>query len=109
MAQTYKVLGQAAPSATTLTTLYTVPLVTEAVISTISVCNRSSTSATFRIAVRPSGSAISNEHYVVYDAALFGNDTIFLNVGITLDSEDVVSCYANSADVSFNAYGSEIL
>lgn len=108
MAQTYKVLGQAAPSAVTLTTLYTVPSATEAVVSTISVCNRSSATDNFRIAVRPAGSSISNEHYVVYDALLYGNDTVFLSVGMTLNSGDVISCYAGSANVSFNVYGSEV-
>ena len=35
MATTYKVLGQSNPSATTATTLYTVPASTQAVVSTI--------------------------------------------------------------------------
>ena len=39
MATTYKVLGQSAPSATTATTLYTVPAATSTVVSSISVVN----------------------------------------------------------------------
>ena len=47
MATTYKVLGQSNPAATTLTTLYTVPAATQAVISSISVANLTATAATF--------------------------------------------------------------
>ena len=65
MATTYKVLGQSAPSATTDTTLYTVPASTETVVSTIAVANRAATNATFRIAIRPDGASIANQHYIV--------------------------------------------
>jgi len=52
MPTTYKVLGQSNPSATTATTLYTVPSATQAVVSTIVIANLTASSATFRIAVR---------------------------------------------------------
>ena len=42
-----KVLGQSNPSATTVTTLYTVPASKEAVISSISVANLAAADATF--------------------------------------------------------------
>jgi hypothetical protein len=45
MATTYKVLGQSAPTAATATSLYTVPSVTEAVISTINVVNTHASTA----------------------------------------------------------------
>jgi hypothetical protein len=108
MATNYKVLGQSAPSATTATSLYTVPSATEAVISTISVCNRGSASGTFRLSVRPDGTALANQHYLVYDASVAAKDTLFLTVGATLDASDVLEVYASTGDFSFNAYGSEI-
>ena len=108
MATAYKVLGQIAPLATTATALYTVPSATEAVVSSISVCERGGAAATFRIMVRPDGAALSNQHYLVYDAALDANDTIILTIGITMDATDVLEVYASSADLSFHAYGSEI-
>jgi hypothetical protein len=108
MATTYKVLGQSAPSATTNTNIYTVPAGTQAVISTISVCNRTSGELTFRIAVRPNGATISNEHYIAYDSKVSGADTLFITVGITADAGDVITVYASSANLSFNVYGSEI-
>ena len=108
MATAYKVLGQEAPSATTATSLYTVPASTETVISTIFVCNRGSTAATYRISIRPNGDTQANEHYIAYDALLLANDSIAITVGCTLDATDVVTVYASTANLSFNAFGSEI-
>lgn len=104
----YKVLGQANPAASGLTTLYTVPSGSQAVCSTLSVCNLSSTT-TFRVAVRPSGESIVNKHYIVYDNYVNNNDTIMLTLGISLGSSDVVSVYAASnSGLAFNLYGTEI-
>lgn len=108
MATAYKVLGQSAPSATTATTLYTVPSATEAVISTISVCNRGTATGTFRISVRPNGDAQANQQYIAYDASIAAKDTLFLTVGATMDASDVLTVYASTADFSFNAFGSEL-
>jgi hypothetical protein len=107
MAATYKVLGQVIPAATTLTTLYTVPAVTQAVCSTLSVCNQG-VSTTFRVAVRPAGAAVEAKHYNVYDASVNQYDTVFLTLGVTLGAADVVSVYAGTANVSFGLFGSEV-
>jgi hypothetical protein len=107
MANTYKVLGQVAPVATTETTLYTVPAATAAVVSTLTVCNLG-VSAIFRIAVRPAGATLANLHYIVYDNYVNANDTIFLTLGVTLAATDVVTVYAGTANVTFNLYGSEL-
>ena len=107
MATTIKVLGQSNPSATTLTTLYTVPASTSTVCSSITICNRSATATSFRVAIRPAGAAISNEHYLYYDVTLAGNDTFIATIGITLATTDVVSVYATNATLSFHLYGQE--
>jgi uncharacterized membrane protein len=108
MPTTYKVLGQVAPSATTATTLYTVGAGKSAVVSTIAVCNRSASAATYRIAIRVAGSALSNEEYIAYDATLAANNTTMITIGVTLAATDVITVYASTADLSFNAFGSEI-
>jgi len=108
MATTYKVLGQSAPSATTNTDVYTVPSATQAVISTITIANRDASSATYRIAVRPDGDTIADEHYIAYDASVPANDSIALTLGITMGAADVVTVYASTADISFGVFGSEI-
>lgn len=105
---TYKILGQSAPSATTSTDLYTVPSATETIVSTITVANRSSSSATYRISVSSNGAAVADSQYLVYDATIVGNDTVALSLGITLDATDKIRVYASSANLSFNAFGTEI-
>lgn len=108
MATTYKVLGQSAPSATTDTTLYTVPAATNAVVSTIVIANRASTAASYRIAIRPAGATLANQHYVAYDVSVGASDSTALTLGITLAATDVVTVYASTANLSFTAFGSEI-
>jgi glucose-6-phosphate dehydrogenase assembly protein OpcA len=108
MATNYKVLGQSAPSATTATTLYTVPSATEAVASTVFVCNRGSSATTYRIAIRPAGASLANQHYIAYDATISANDAVAITVGMTLEASDVVTVYAGNGDLSFNLFGSEI-
>jgi len=108
MAITYKTLAQSAPSATTNTDIYTVGASKQAVISTITVCNRSASAATYRIAIRPDGATLANQHYIAYGTTVPANDTIALTFGITLGDTDVVTVYASSADLSFSLFGSEI-
>ena len=108
MPTTYKVLGQVNPAATTATTLYTVPSATQAVISTIVIANQAATDATFRIAVRPAGATLAAIHYVAYDITVGASDSTALTLGLTLAATDVLTVYASTATVSFNAFGSEI-
>jgi hypothetical protein len=108
MPTTYKVLGQSAPSATTNTNLYTVPALTSAVVSTIVVANRVGTSATYRIAIRPAGATLANEHYIAYDVLVNAADSTTLTLGITLAATDIITVYAGTANLSFSVFGSEI-
>lgn len=108
MATTYKVLGQSNPSATTATTLYTVPSATQAVVSTIVICNQTASAATFRIAVRPAGASLTASQYVAYDVTVGASDSTALTLGITLGATDVITVYASTATLSFSAFGSEI-
>lgn len=108
MAYAYKVLGQSAPSATTNTDVYTVGSGKQAIVSTITIANRDSSTASYRIAIRPAGATIANEHYIAYGITLAANDTTALTLGITLTATDVVTVYASSANLSFGIYGTEI-
>jgi hypothetical protein len=106
--QTIKTPSFANPSVNTLTTLYTVPAETTAVISTINVCNTASVDATYRIAVTSGGSPVLG-NYLVYDATIAGNETISFTQGITMDASDVLAVYTNSASIAFNAFKMEII
>jgi len=107
MPTAYKVLGQINPSATTATTLYTVPSSTETVVSTIVVTNQT-TAGTYRLAIRPDGETLAAKHYIAYDVPLAANETHTYTIGATLNAADVITVYASSASQSFNAFGSEI-
>ena len=110
MATVYKVLGQVDLQAQTLTTLYTVPSSTEAVISTVIVANRAAAATTFRLAVRPNGASIDDKHYIAYDVPIAANDSTTLTLGLTLDATDVLSVNAagTASRLSFNAFGAEV-
>ena len=108
MAKAYKILGQAAPGATTDTDVYTVPANTEAVISSIVIANRTTTDATYRIAARPDGATLANDHYVAYDITVGASDSTILNLGLTMDAADVLTVQGSSADLTFSVFGSEI-
>lgn len=107
MATTYKVLGQSNPSAASDSTLYTVPGSTSTVVSTIVVANLG-TSGTYRIAIRPAGASIANQHYIAYEGALNANDSITWTLGVTLAATDVITVRASNTSFAFNAFGSEI-
>ena len=107
MAQTYKVLGQSYPTPGNLVDLYTVPSGTQAVCSTISICSQLG-STTYRIAVRPSGASIADQHYIAYNSSINSNDTILLTLGLSLNSTDKVSVYSAGSGLSFNLFGVEI-
>jgi hypothetical protein len=108
MPTNYKVLGQSNPSATTASTLYTVPSATQAVVSTITVANQAASAATYRIAVRVAGATLAASQYIAYDVSLPANASDTLTLGITLGATDVITVYASSATMSFAAFGSEI-
>ena len=110
MPTTYKVLGQSNPSATTVTTLYTVPASTSTVVSTITVANLAGTSATFRIAVQKAADvgSIVDKQYIAYDVTVGALDTTTITVGFTLAAADLIKIYASTATMAFNAFGSEI-
>jgi hypothetical protein len=108
LAAIYKVLGQVNPSANTLTTAYTVPSATNAVISTIVITNMGPTSTTYRIAIRAGGAAISLEDYIAYDISIPTLDSIALTLGVTLATTDIISVESYSGLVNFNIFGSEI-
>lgn len=108
MALTHKVLGQVSPAATTLTTLYTVPAGTDAIVTNITVTNTTSGNIYFRIAVRPGGETLATKHYIVYDSGLTANSFAHFTMPITVDAADVISVYATATGLAFSAFGSEI-
>lgn len=108
MAQNLKTLGQSAPAAATLTTLYTVPANTQTSCSSFTVCNRSATPTSFRMSVAIAGAADAVAQYVYFDTPIDGNDTFIATIGASLGPADVVRVYATLATLSFNLFGVEV-
>ena len=112
MATTYKILGQVAPAANVSggSQLYAVPSTagSAAVVSTIVVCNRGTTAATYRIAIREDNSALDNRQYLAYDVSIPANTTTTYTLGLTLSASDTITVIASTANLTFQVFGSEV-
>lgn len=106
MATRYKILGQSKPSAATNTNLYTVPTAKEAVVSTLAICNDSASATAYRVAISASASPTTSE-YIVYGASVPANDTVFLTLGVAMETTKRIVVYAAAANLVFAAFGSE--
>lgn len=104
MATRYGMLGQAAPSAATLTTAYTVPAAKHAT-ARVLVCNRGAAD-TFRIAVSPAGASIADAQYLAYGQPIEANDSAS-SVAFTVSETDVVRVYSTNGTLSFSVTGIE--
>lgn len=108
MAEYIKILGQSSPTATTLTAVYTAPAGKQTVISSIGVCNTSTTSTdTFRISIAPGGAGDATTQYIYRDVAISAKDTFMSTIGITLAETDVVRVYSSNGTCTFSVFGVE--
>jgi hypothetical protein len=108
MAIRYKVLGQKSPAANTAWDIYAVSGTKDSIINCITVANRNSDSATYRISVRPDAATLTDDMYIAYDVQIGSNSSVALNLGITLNQNDVVTVQSSSGLVSFNVFGAEL-
>ena len=107
MADAIKVLGQLDVSATTTTTLYTVPDLTQTTVSSLVVCNRGGSGITFRVSVHVNGAGADDKQFIFYDEDLAATTTRTVVIGMCLGQKDVVKVYSRAANVSFNLFGVE--
>ena len=109
MATAYKYAQvQGTASTGTYSTLYTTPAATQAVISSIVITNQSSSAVTVRIGLDTTAGTPGNSEWLVYDAAIAGNDTIGLTLGITMDAEKYLRVSSSADTCNFTAFLSEI-
>jgi hypothetical protein len=106
---TYKILGQARPADTATATLYTVPSLTQAVTSTISVTNVTATPYNVSVYVVPSGGTASADNALVYAAELGANTLQTFTLGITLAAGDSIAVQSSFASfATYQVFGQEI-
>tara|TARA_B100001029_G_C15059299_1_gene456986 strand:- start:2991 stop:3311 length:321 start_codon:yes stop_codon:yes gene_type:complete len=99
------ILGQAALSASTNTTVYTVPASTHAVVN-ISVVNRSAAAAAaVRLALSTTGSP-GNAEWIEYDVSVPKNG-VLERTAISLNASKNIVAYTAGSDVSVSVYGIE--
>lgn len=97
-------LGQAAPSAATNTTVYTVPVGIFTVLA-VSICNRGSTTVAIRLALADSATPTTAE-YIEYDVQI-GASGVLERTGIMMNEGKRLVVYASNANVSVSAFGIE--
>lgn len=111
MPQSFKRLGAINPAVNTQTNVYVVPAATEAVISTIAVCNQGASNASYSIILSPASTfanPASAVDFVVRGAVVPAADTIFLTVGLTANAGSVISANTSNANISISIFGSEV-
>ncbi len=98
------VLGQAAPAATTNTTVYTVPAATVAV-ATVSISNTTVSPIAVRLAVASSGTPTTSE-FIEYDTVIAANGVLERS-GIVMNASEAVVVFASAAGLAVSVYGYE--
>ena len=96
------IASQTAVPATTLTDIFTSTGDTE--FRSLVVCNRSGTSATFRMSIALAAAADATSQYLFYDMPIVPNDsfTSALEIGVNLG--DVVRFYASTANLTVTLF-----
>jgi len=111
MPQNFKRLGAINPSANTQTNVYVVPAATEAVISTITVCNQYSDNSSFSLILMDSSEFASpapTATFLIRGAVVPAADTLVLTMGLTANAGSILAANTNSANISFSVFGSEL-
>jgi len=106
MATTYKILSQVTGSSATAS-LYTSPALTQTVVSSLVVANRSTSNSTFWIAAMSSGDTLANKNYLAFNVPISASDSTALTLGITLNAGDFIQV-SGMATGSFTLFGSQI-
>ena len=99
---------QGTASVDTYATLYNTPADTEAVISTIVVCNTASSAATYRIGLDTTAGTPGASEWLAYGTVVPANDTIALTLGVCLESGKYIRVSSSANTVTFSAFVSEI-
>jgi hypothetical protein len=112
MAQSYKRLGAINPSANTQANLYVVPAATSAVISTITICNQSTSNASYSLALMNSSefnAAAPTATFIIRGGVVPAADTIAITLGLTANAGSVLAANTNSGNISILAFGTEVV
>jgi hypothetical protein len=112
----FKILGQIATTANTLSNVYVVPSATSATIHSLTICNQNPLSVNVDISIRPSTESLATKHYILKSLNIPAADTYVFEPGIMLAANTVVAANttggnagSGAAGVSVHVYGVEIV
>ena len=70
------------------------------VVVALTVCNRDTTAASFRLRLKLIGEAADNKQFLLYDMPVLGNDTYVVPFQFGVRPGEVLTGYASSANLS---------
>jgi hypothetical protein len=108
MPTTYRILGQGLLTANTFTDLYRVPIGSNTIVSTVNVCNTSTSNTTFRLLARPNGNTTATGQYLAFNVPVGIFDATAISVGMTLGANDVVTAFSFEGNAAVTVFGTEI-
>ena len=95
-------------STATYSTLYSTGASTTAVISAIIVCNEATSPVTVRIGIAGSATTPASGSFLAYDAVVAANDTLVLNLPLSLGNTKFIRVSSSAVTCSFTAAVAEI-
>ena len=102
-------LGAGRPTDTSNLTIYTVPAKTDTVIKNIQVCNTTSSAATCRVFLTPSGDTADQTTAILYDFNIPANQAINWELWQVLTASGTVVVRSDTASaLTFTCSGMEI-
>ena len=115
MAEVYKVLCQTTATTTSYgiagtagaQNVYTPSGTSAAVVSTVVICNKGSTAATYRLGISTSTAHALNE-MIVDGGTVPAYDSVFLTLGITIPNGSKLLFSASSTNINICAFGVEV-
>lgn len=108
MPESRSILGQVGATPLVVTDVYTVPANTEAVVSSILVCNQSVSNGTFSLSAAAGGGADDPEQYFYWNVPIISGDTFKTTLGITLGAGDVIRVLTTVNRTITHVFGVEI-
>lgn len=92
------------------TNLYATGGATTAIVSSVIICNEAASAVTVRVGVSPTNgtTAPASGKFLVYDRTVAANDTLILNLPLTLGNTAYLNCSSSASTVSFTAAVAEV-
>lgn len=99
---------QGTASTGTYATLYSTGASTTAIVSGITVCNEATSTVTIRIGLDTTAGTPASGEFLVYDGTVAANDTLVLNLPVTMGNTTYLRVSSSANTTSFTAAVAEI-